>query len=360
MAYRKPPRIAKVENGDIYYILWNDKGTPRRKSLGTTDLQKAENIFAGWLVEYRKDFEIDADPYVGDCLDLWFEQWIKGQMLSENRYPSVVNNLKAYFGRKRVSEVTREHSREYRTIREHTLEIGKGKCSPATTRHELQKLRACFNFMANRVEPKERRVKREIIPYIDLPPPAPSRDRVLTPEELEKLNDFCINPATNKFHYQGGYRKQSNRISKISRFLMLAIETAQRKTAILELKWDQVDLDLNLIQFNPRGRNQTIKKRPAIPMSKNLRSFLEMIKHERISEYVCDSKTDIHYNVSVLAHKLDIPGLSPHVLRHTWITRKVMAGHQIEKVAEYVADDPETIRKHYIHLTPDYLRSVVD
>ncbi len=356
---KKPPRLTKSKYG-TYVVVWHNKGRQKEFSLRTTDLRTAENRFAGWLQKIRAEEVIDTDPYVGDCLDIWFNQWIKGQMLSEARYPSVVNNLKAYFGNKRVSEVTRQHSKEYRTIRENTFEIGLGKCSPATTRHELQKLRACFNFMATKVEPKERRIKREIIPYVDLPPPAPSRDRVLTTEELERLNDFCINPATNKFHYQGGYRKQSNRISKISRFLMLAMETAQRKSAILELKWDQVDLDLNLIQFNPKGRNQTIKKRPAVPISTKLRSFFDMIKHEIISDYVCDTVNDIHYNISVVSQKLDIPGLSPHVLRHTWITRKIIAGQPIEKVAEFVGDDPETIRKHYIHLTPDYLRSVVD
>ena len=36
-------------------------------------------------------------------------------------------------------------------------------------------------------------------------------------------------------------------MSSVGRFVMIALETAQRKTAILELKWDQVDLER---QFN--------------------------------------------------------------------------------------------------------------
>ena len=356
---KKPPRMEKTKYG-TYCVIWHNNGRQKQFSLRTEDLRTAENRFAGWLQKVRSEETIDTDPYVGDCLDIWFDQWIKGQMLSEIRYPSVIRNLKKYFGNKRVSEVNRDHAKEYRILREQTNEIGRGKCSQATTRHELQKLRACFRFMAERVEPKERRISKSIIPYIDLPPPAPARNRVLTNEELQRLEEYCVNSSSNKFHNQGGYRKRSNRISKASRFLMLAMETAQRKSAILELKWEQVDLNLNLIRFLPYGKNQSIKQRPTVPISTKLKSFLDMIIDQKINNYVCDSPSDIHYQVSVISHQLDIPGLSPHVLRHTWATRKIIDGHPIEKVAEFLGDNPDTVRENYMHLTPDYLRSVVD
>ena len=90
---QKPPRMEKI--GNVYYILWRGDGKPQRKSLRTEDLRTAENRFAGWLQKFKADEIIDTDPYVGDCLDIWFKQWIEGRMLSEIRYPAVINNLKA-------------------------------------------------------------------------------------------------------------------------------------------------------------------------------------------------------------------------------------------------------------------------
>ena len=353
---QKPPRMEKI--GNVYYILWRGDGKPQRKSLRTEDLRTAENRFAGWLQKFKADEIIDTDPYVGDCLDIWFKQWIEGRMLSEIRYPAVINNLKAYLGNKRVSEVTRTHSLEYATMRR-TGQIGwRGKKgAEATIRHELNKLRACFNFMASKVEPKERRISREIIPYVELPKPAPPRNRVLTTEELDKLRNFC---ESRTFVNHAPYRPPSDRIHRDARFIMLAMETAQRKTAILELKWDQIDLEKKRIQFNPYGRLQTSKRRPAIPISSRLITFLHKIYEEKINDYVLDSPTDIHWNISKIAHTLDIPGLSAHVFRHTWATRAVENGADLLKVASFLGDTIDTVRENYMHLSPDYLSDVVD
>ena len=37
-------------------------------------------------------------------------------------------------------------------------------------------------------------------------------------------------------------------------YLILLIETAQRKSAVLDLRWQQVKFERRQIQFNPEGR----------------------------------------------------------------------------------------------------------
>ena len=44
----------------------------------------------------------------------------------------------------------------------------------------------------------------------------------------------------------------------------LGIATAGRPEAILDLKWDQVDLTGGVIHLNPTGRIQTNKQRPTV------------------------------------------------------------------------------------------------
>ncbi len=130
------------------------------------------------------------------------------------------------------------------------------------------------------------------------------------------------------------------------------METAQRKTAILELKWEQVDFERRIITFNPYGRNQTIKRRPPIPTSSRLIPLLTRYHKERVN--------DCHEAIKRVGKELQIDGLSAHVFRHTGATNAVIDGKPIEQVAAFLGDTVDTVRKNYIHLTPDYLRSVVD
>jgi len=353
MSNKKPPRL-KLRDGK-YYVYYSEHGRDQRKSLRTKDLQTAEARFAGWLEQHRKEVKVESDPLVSDCLDYWYEQNVKDKFLSEDRYQSLINNLRFYFGNMRVSQVTRNHSEEYKKIRISGHGYYKKVCKGSTVRTELQRLRACLNFMVNQVEPRERRISRSTIPYVELPPPSPPRDRVLSMEELESLWNFCKNLVWN-----GMGRPTSNRVHKIARFIMIAMETAQRKTAILELKWSQVKFDENMIYFLPEGKLQTIKTRPPVPISTQLRPILENAYAEKINDLVCDSTSNIHDQLKRVGEELNIDGLSAHVFRHTWATHKVMAGKPIEKIAAMMGDSVEIVRKNYAHLAPDYLKDVVD
>lgn len=354
MGKRKlPPRLIPDEHGN-YYVHYHAGGRSQRKSLRTDNLFTAESRFAGWLEAHNKDHIVEADPKIADCLDWWFEQWIEGRMLSEKRYPSVIANLKTYFGRMRVSQVTKQDSIEYARIRR-KAGIGRNNAAEGTIRHELQKLRACFRFMAEAIEPRERRISREIIPYIELPNPSPPRNRVLSTDELDRLREYCSNLVQN-----GQGIRATNRLSRVGRFVMIAMETAQRKSAILDLKWEQVNLDRNMIHFLPTGKLQTIKRRPSLPISSRLRPVLERSYHEKVSDYVCDSPSGIHDALRKVGEELEIPGLTAHVFRHTWATRAVEDGVPMEKVAAFLGDSVDTVRENYMHLSPGYLTDVVD
>ena len=356
MAKRLPPRLEPDASGN-YYAIYSEGGRSRRKSLRTKDLFRAEHRFEGWLEAKRKAQLVEDDPYVEDCLDYWMDQWIMGRMLSESRYPSVVNNLKAYFGKMRVSQITRKDSAAYIELRR-TAQIGSNCASDSTINHEMTKLIAAFNFMRHKVEPRERRIDSNRIPFIEPCPKGPPRDRVLSSDELTKLVDHCVDLKISRNNPLGLGLKQPDRVCKVARFIMLAMETAQRKTAILELKWPQVNLDKKMIIFNPSGRHQTKKKRPPVPISPRLLPLLHRYYEERLTDYVCDTQGDVHEAVKAVGRDLQIEGLSPHVFRHTWASHAVERGVPIEKVAAFLGDHEETVRRTYVHLSPDYLKDV--
>jgi len=57
-------------------------------------------------------------------------------------------------------------------------------------------------------------------------------------------------------------------------FLVLAINTAARPEALLELRRAQIDVDSRLLYLNPPGRTQTKKYRPTLPISDTLLPWL--------------------------------------------------------------------------------------
>ena len=349
----KPSEMQKHKNGK-WYVHFREDSRTKTRSLWTRDQEIATLRFSGWLKEHKIFTEVVDDPTVEYCLDLWFTQWIEGRMLSENRYTSIVNNLNAYFGKMRVNDVERVHSRTYIELRANGL-IGSNKAATGTIRNELQRLRACFRFMNDKVEPKEQRIPQNIIPYVEMPPASPPRSRVLSEQEVDLLRDTCSNHVIN-----GPGMRPSNRMSRVGRFVILAMETAQRTTAIQSLTWDQVNFERNQIKFNPEGRLQTNKKRPVLSISPKLRPVLERAKGEAINKFVLDKPTTNYEAVKRLGESLGIYGLHPHVFRHTWATRAVTRGVPIEKVAKFMGDTVETVRNNYEHLSPDYLNDVHD
>ena len=108
-----PPRI--IQRGGKYYVAYHDGTRGSRVSLRTKDSEIAVTRFEGWLKEHRLQINGEPDPMIADCLDKWFEQWISGRMLSENRYPSIIGHLKKAFGGMRVSPVSYTHLRAHET-----------------------------------------------------------------------------------------------------------------------------------------------------------------------------------------------------------------------------------------------------
>jgi integrase len=145
--------------------------------------------------------------------------------------------LNWYFGAMDLEEITAKDIHAYTKKRlAGVREIGrdgslvvKRAVSPGTVRKELTIMRAVFNFMAKRVEPKELRVDSRHLCYIELPPRPGPRFRVLSEKEIGTIRQAIqIQPG--------------QRMDRINRYLWLLMETGARSSALRTLTWDQVDL----------------------------------------------------------------------------------------------------------------------
>jgi len=268
-------------------------------------------------------------------------------------------NLWPHFGQLRPSQIDVSIVDGYQALRAAGV-IGRPACA-ATVRRELVMLLAAMRWCARR---DRKYLHPDCIPYIELPDPSPPRERWLRQGEVAR---FFKTAAT----YRPG---NAGRLSRVERFCYIALETAARKQAILDLTWERVDFEMNAIHFDVPGRRRTNKRRAAVPMSKLLRKILTRASSERINNRVMDNPGAIWAPIQHIALKAGLAnddqvvpagckpkrtGISPHVFRHTAATEMVRRGVPLFKVAKVLGNSVRTVEQVYgHHMTSDLLDAV--
>lgn len=373
------PVLDKQPNGR-FYAYWNEGRRSMRKSMGTPDRAIAEQRFANWLLlgghKGGQSEEAQSIDYtVSDCWTVYYEK--------SGKHAAGVSTLeinwkwlKAHFGDMKVSEVTQDAADEYVTKRT-TGKLGRlvklsgrqtiQKVKPQTCRKELSALFAALHFCAKKPQSM---FSATIIESIVMPEAGDPRDRWLKMDEMQRLLDAAAKLRRGK------------RLSRGERFLWLALETAARKQAILDLTWDRVDFETNTIHFDVPGRKKTKKKRAAVAMSKALRPIMlrayderEGKGQERETGLVMDNKGAVWSTVQLIAieagfggvrpkilrsEKPKATGISPHVLRHTAATHMARRGVPLWKIAKILGNTLAMVEKVYAKWTPDDPENTVD
>ncbi|WP_428485992.1 tyrosine-type recombinase/integrase [Rhodopila sp.] len=180
------------------------------------------------------------------------------------------------------------------------------------------------------------------IPYIAVPRQPPPRDRWLTRAEADRL-------------------LESARALHIKTFLALALYTAARAGAILDLTWDRVDFGTNLIDY---GFVDGGKKRVVVPIGDKLLPLLRMVRDAATSRYVVEHGSAKVHSVKTgtraAAIRAELPGVTPHILRHTGATWMAMAGVPMEQIARVLGHgDSRVTERVYAKFSPDFLRNAV-
>ncbi len=337
-----PPRLKQI--GATWYVVFSDDGRSQRDSLRTENLQVAEQRFQGWLKERAADNVSRIPQTLANAFKLYIEQH-GPTVASPETLDHVAKKLTVWFGDKRLVDISRKDVEAFTQARLNG-EHGWRKVKAGTVRKELTILRAVFNFMVERVEPKEYRVSVADLAYVPLPPRPPSRNRVLTDNELDVVRRACA-PVDGE------------RLDRISRYMWLLMETGARSEALRTLKWDQVDMKRKLIHLNPWGRNQTNKRRPIVPISDDLFPILERAFAEKQKDYVLDHGGQIRKSMERFCERHRLHGVTAHTFRHTLATRMAQAGVEMRDIAAMLGDSIATVEKNYLHLSPQYLRGAL-
>jgi integrase len=361
------PRLKRNERG-VYEIHWSDDGRSKRSSTRTSDLQSAQKVLAAFLTidgqERRSNnhgprLVMDAlgNPDMPDGDDYWHEH-VMVNVIDKDRVGYDFAKLLPFFGAMAIRDIMPADVRRYVKDRR------AGRIGRPSVNHTISRELATLNAALVH-DVKEKRLSLGEKPFIELPGTSPPRDRWLTYEEAESLLSAAL--ASKDPHTPEGMKP------RIYRFVMLALETASRKTALLELKRSQVDLQHSLIYLNPTGRQQTKKRRPQVKISSRLRPVIEetllaipdkpgahLLGHAGCIRTAFENAVERAGLGTRDAKGNLISDVTPHTLRHTKATWMAQAGVDMWKIANVLGDTLATVEKNYAHHHPDYQTEAVE
>lgn len=143
-------------------------------------------------------------------------------------------------------------------------------------------------------------------------------------------------------------------------FIILAVTTGARMTAILQLRWDQVDFKHRTINFNQLNREQTNKRRPEVPINGRAYNALEEAARGALSDHVIEwdgnPVKSIKKAIRMAAVRSGI-NCSPHVFRHTagvWMAQKDIP---MQKIAQYLGHTSTRVTERtYARYSPSFMK----
>lgn len=144
--------------------------------------------------------------------------------------------------------------------------------------------------------------------------------------------------------------------------VVTALNTGMRKSEVLSLKWDNVDLRHGFILLDVTKNGE----RREIPINETLRQSLQAITRRLDIPYVFyDHVTgnrymDIKRSFKTALRKAGIRDFHFHDLRHTFASHLVMAGIDITTVKELLGHKTLTMTLRYSHLAPAHKVKAVD
>jgi integrase len=147
-------------------------------------------------------------------------------------------------------------------------------------------------------------------------------------------------------------------------FIRIGLGTGARHEAILTLTWDRVDLEMGRIDFRDPDRAETKKRRPNAPVSQRLIRLLRAAEKVREGDHVVMHRGGplkrINDAFREACKRAGLKGVTPHTLKHTYITWALRSGVSIWDVAGLTNTSPVTIQKHYGHHAQDHLTAAAN
>lgn len=242
------------------------------------------------------------------------------------RFAHTWKALGPHFGHRLGTAINAQDCRDYNEARKRD-----GRRA-STIRTELEYLRACLNFRYGKGNT-----------HVWTPAASAPRDRFLTKSEAETLLGSIESPH-------------------VRLFVILAITTGARMAAILELRWEQVELEAvtPTVDFAPAGRHVTNKRRTVVPLNQRAQVALREARRAALSDFVIEYAGEpiasIKKAIRAAAIRSGVP-CSPHVFRHTAGVWMAQANVPMQKIAQYLGHTSTKVTERvYARFSPSFMQ----
>jgi integrase len=301
-----------------------------RTSCAEPDRHGAETRLAAYLGQKHKP-ERSSSPLIADVLLAYSSEHLPHTRAAKNSAYNV-SNLSAWWGDKKLADVTAKNCRAYGSTR-----------SGAAARRDLETLRAAIGYWHREYGPLLS------VPAVVLPRKSEPRERWLTRSEAARL----LWAARHTPH--------------LARFILLGLYTGSRSGVLLTLEWKWLDLSCGVMLRRAPGEAESKKRTPPVRLGSRILTHLRRWRRldNAFSPYVC------HYNgqhVRKLRRSWDTAvrdaGLGtdviPHTLRHTRATWLMQARVEPWEAAGHLGMSLEMLQRVYGKHSPDFQKRAAE
>lgn len=336
-------------------------------SLKTKDSEVAQKALSAYIEKLSSDRAGPALDTVGDILDCYEKHHVDTEVIDSDRRKVSIAWLKASLGKLPAANLPPLTLKTYAANRtmgtapiypgypEHRKHLPK-TAAKGTIRQELSLLRTAYLFAVENAGYNPAHAPKIKIPAADAP-----KDLWLDEEEAAWLLRFVQVEEPD-----------TGRMSRLWRFVWLTLGTAARKSAVLGLTWDRVDLDIGRIQFQQsapaNGKKASNKKQVSVAITDWLMPMLQRARDEDVGQpWVLDVDTELQSQFRTLkedafkaTNNPKFLAMTPHTLRHTAATLMARKGVSLWEVAGVLGNSTAVVEKTYAHHCPDHLRTAVN
>ena len=330
--------LFKRKNSPYYFMKFQANGVRVYESTKTKNRKFAEEIYlnrraeiiAG--IEPVRRFESDITTFL-ELADKYLE-WCDGRQKSFSRKKVIVKILNNYLKNKLIQDISIE---ELEIIQSDYIKSGH---SINYVNNIIKILKAMFTkaydweLISEDVLKRVRKVKQL--------KGENKRLRYLSEEEAERLISACS--------------------KEIRPIIITALNTGMRKSEILHLTWDRVDLKNRIILLDKTKNGE----RREIPINQTLYDALSGITRHIKCDYVFYNPEtlkpfyDIKKSFAGALKKAHIIDFHFHDLRHTFASSLVMAGVDLATIQKLLGHKTINMTLRYAHLSNVHLKDAVN
>ena len=334
------------EEGETWHVDYRDPTGKRIIQAVGPSKREAQDYLSKIKASIREGrfFDIKKENRVifNELLDGYVKK-VKDEKYFNTSVQYFIPVIREHFGKKLLSEIDYKALEDFRDKRKRTSTQYGTPRSDRTVNLEMAVLRHIF-----RKGLKWRMLEKNPFENVDdlFYKNRNKRERALREDEVKRLIEACL-----------PYLKP---------IVVTAVHTGLRKGDVLNLKWQDIDLERGIIRLTEQKTGETRN----IVLNNDMRTLLHSLPVK--GDYVFPGKDgkpfkDVKRSFQIALKDAEIEQNNDrrikivfHTLRHTCVSLLTERGADTTMVKNYVAHASEEMTERYTHLTEEYARKTAD